>query len=62
MSEIIWQFIFLGIILLEACIVVTHDSTNKAWQKEAIEKGFAVWEVNQSTGETKFSWKREVKP
>lgn len=46
--------------ILTTCVVMiaSHDYIISPLKKEAVERGFAEWEVtNNSSGQTKFVWK-----
>ena len=38
----------------DACTV---DRINLHWRQEAVDRGYAAWEIDQSTGERGWSWK-----
>jgi hypothetical protein len=54
-----WSLVLITIILIAGLFAVADE--RDALKQEAVDKGFAEWQIVTGTKETKFKWKEPIK-
>lgn len=54
-----WSLVLITIILIAGLFAVADE--RDALKQEAVDKGFAEWQIVTGTKETEFKWKEPIK-
>jgi hypothetical protein len=56
-----WSLVLITIILIAVLVAVAVAGERDSLKQQAVDKGFAEWQIISGTKETEFKWKEPIK-